>query len=65
MNAPVMNLGWVLLECFCQNTGYTVKAIRRKIEDGKWIEGKQYRKAPDGRITISIEGYSNWVQGKE
>lgn len=43
-------------------TGYTEKAIRRKIEEGIWIEGREYRKAPDGHILISIEGYRKWVE---
>jgi hypothetical protein len=43
-------------------TGYTVKAIERKIEDGVWLEGDVWRKAPDGCRLISIEGYRRWVE---
>jgi hypothetical protein len=43
-------------------TGLTEKAIRRKIEDGKWIEGREYRRSPDGGIFISIKGYATWVE---
>lgn len=43
-------------------TGLTAKAIRRKIEDGKWIEGREYRRSPDGGIFISIKGYQQWVE---
>lgn len=43
-------------------TGLTEKAIRRKIEDGKWIDGKQYRRSPDGGIFISVKGYQQWVE---
>lgn len=42
-------------------TGYTEKAIRRKIADGVWREGSVWRKAPDGSILISIKGYTEWV----
>lgn len=28
-------------------TGLSEKAIRRKIEDGKWIEKREYRRSPD------------------
>jgi hypothetical protein len=42
-------------------TGLTEKAIRRKIEDGKWIEGSEYHRDPDGRIWIDIEGVMKWV----
>jgi hypothetical protein len=43
-------------------TGYSEKAIRRKIQDGVWLEGREYRKSPDGRVLISIKGYTSWVE---
>ena len=43
-------------------TGLSEKAIRRKIEDGKWIEGREYRRSPDGGIFISVRGYAQWVE---
>lgn len=43
-------------------TGLTEKAIRRKIEEGKWLEGREYRKSPDGGVFISIKGYTAWVE---
>lgn len=45
-------------------TGYTDKAMRRKIENGVWLEGHEYHRAPDGRIVINIEGVEKWLQGK-
>lgn len=45
-------------------TGYTVKAIERKIERGDWVEGKVWIRAPDGRILIDIVGYQKWVEGR-
>ena len=33
-------------------TGLSEKAIRRKIEEGKWLEGREYSKSPDGGIFI-------------
>lgn len=43
-------------------TGLSEKAIRRKIEEGKWLEGREYRRSEDGGIFISIKGYSAWVE---
>lgn len=43
-------------------TGLTEKAIRRKIEEGKWLEGREYRRSPDGGIFISVKGYAQWVE---
>lgn len=45
-------------------TGLTPKAIERKIERGDWAEGRHYRRAPDGRIYVDIEGYEKWVAGE-
>jgi hypothetical protein len=38
-------------------TGYSAKAIRRKIENGVWLEGREFRRAPDGHVLISLKGY--------
>ena len=43
-------------------TGLSEKAIRRKIEEGKWIEGREYRRSPDGGVFISIKGYQAWIE---
>lgn len=43
-------------------TGLSEKAIRRKIEDGKWVEGREFRRSPDGGIFISLKGYQQWVE---
>ncbi|QII84206.1 DUF1233 family excisionase [Bordetella hinzii] len=43
-------------------TGLTEKAIRRKIEEGKWVEGREYRRSPDGGLFISVKGYQAWVE---
>lgn len=63
MNAPSVQLQWVLIPVFCSLTGYTEKAVRRKIEEGVWIESTHYRRAPDGRITMDIREYYKWVEG--
>lgn len=43
-------------------TGYSTKAIRRKIEEGVWLEGREFRRAPDGHVLISLKGYQQWVE---
>jgi hypothetical protein len=52
----------VLLPLANAITGYTVKAMERKIERGDWVEGKVWRRAPDGRVLIDILGYQRWVE---
>jgi hypothetical protein len=54
---------YVLLPLATALTGYTIKAMQRKIERGDWVEGKVWIRAPDGRILISITGFEKWVEG--
>ena len=56
---------YVRLPLFEQLTGYTQKAVRRKIEEGIWVEGKQFKRAPDGHILIDMQGYERWVEGQK
>lgn len=44
--------------------GLTDKAIRRKIEEGKWVEGREYKRSPDGGIYISVRGVTRWIEGQ-
>ncbi len=55
---------YVRLPLFERLTGYTQKAVRRKIEEGQWLEGKQYMRAPDGHILVDMEGYARWVESQ-
>jgi hypothetical protein len=58
--------GYMQMWKFCEATGYTEKAVREKIQKGVWLQNRVWRKAPDGRILISMEGFRDWVEmGKE
>lgn len=45
-------------------TGYTKDAIQTKISRGIWIEGREWRRAPDGRVLIDMRGYEKWVESQ-
>jgi hypothetical protein len=49
---------------FCEFTGYSVKAVEKKIETGVWLEGREYHRAPDGRLLMDIDGFNRWVRGE-
>jgi len=53
---------YVTVPLFSVISGLSEKAIRRKIEDGKWLEGREYRRSPDGGVFISIKGFERWVE---
>lgn len=55
---------YVLLPLANLITGYSIKAMERKIERGDWQEGKVWKRAPDGHILIDIMGYQKWVEGR-
>lgn len=56
---------YVTIPKAAEQIGLTEKAIRRKIENGVWIEGREYRRAPDSRVYISLEGVAKWVEGSK
>jgi hypothetical protein len=58
---PIQPAPYVTIPLASIITGLTEKAIRRKIEDGKWLEGLQYVRSPDDGIFISLKGYEQWV----
>jgi hypothetical protein len=63
-DAPIVvgTARYVLLPLANLLTGYSVKAMERKIERGDWQEGKVWKRAPDGRIVIDVLGYQRWVE---
>lgn len=54
---------YCLIRAAAVATGLTEKAIRRKIEEGYWVEGRHYRKAPDGHVFIDMKAFERWVEG--
>ncbi len=53
---------FVLIRKFCELTGYTPKAVERKIESGVWRKGKVWLNAPDGRRLVDMEEFDKWVE---
>jgi hypothetical protein len=62
MAEPEQHAEYVLINKFCWLTGYTDKAVRGKIFEGVWVEGREYRRGPDGRIQIHMPSYYKWVE---
>jgi hypothetical protein len=56
---------YVTIDLFSAISGYSEKAVRRKIEEGFWLEGRVFKRAPDGRVLIDLEGYETWVEGEK
>jgi hypothetical protein len=60
-----LTLRYLTIAKYAAESGYSEKAIRRKIEDGVWLELREYRRAPDGHIMINVEGVERWVEGRQ
>ena len=54
---------YVTIPKFAEMSGYTPAAIRTKIRDGIWRKDLEWRKAPDGRVLVDVDGYHRWVEG--
>ena len=59
-----MPIDYVQLGVFAQYTGYSPDAAQKKIQSGVWREGIHYRKAPDGRLLMSLRGYHAWAESR-
>lgn len=53
---------WVLVNRFAEVTGYSENAVRHKVKGGIWVEGRIWRKAPDGRIFLNLAEFERWVE---
>ncbi len=42
--------------------GLTEEAIRKRVQRGQWLEGREWRRDPLGRIMIDTEGVKRWVE---
>ena len=51
-----------VLEKFEQISGYTKRSVEAKILRGVWIEGREYVRAPDGRVLVDVDGYQKWAR---
>jgi len=54
---------FVTIEMCAAITGLTRSAINKRMGRGYWIEGRQWRRAEDGRIWIDMQEVEKWVQG--
>lgn len=59
-----MTARFVRISKFVEETGYTKRAVESKIYRGDWLEGRHYRRAPDGNIMMDMEGYERWVENR-
>ena len=55
--------GLVTVRKAAELIGLSEKAIRRKREEGIWLEGREIVVGPDMRLYVDIEAFQKWVRG--
>lgn len=63
LQRPVGAARYVTVKLYAHISGKTEGAIRKKIERGIWLEGRHYRRDPEGCIWINTTGVESWVEG--
>jgi hypothetical protein len=63
MTIAIAPARYVTIALAAATVGYTVEAIEAKIARGVWVEGREWRRAPDGRVLIDTKGVERWVEG--
>lgn len=58
---PSPAVGWITLRQWCELTGETEKAVRRRREKGIWYDGRHTR-LRDRRIWVNYEAAQEWVE---
>lgn len=53
---------YLTIRKFASESGYTEAAVRSKISSGVWVKDVVWRRAPDGRILIDVQGVEAWVE---
>jgi len=53
---------YVTIQLASKKTGLSQGAIRHKKDRGVWKENSEWKRGPDNRIYIDLEGYERWVE---
>ncbi len=51
----------ILLKKFTELYGYSADAVKAKIRNGVWMEGREFCYSSDRKIQIIKEGYRRWA----
>ena len=55
-------LEWVTIQKAADMSGYTVSALRNKINRLELLEGKHWKKRSDGRIIFHVPTFDAWIK---
>lgn len=52
---------YLTIKKFADESGYTQATIKSNISNGIWAEEAVWKRAPDNRVLIDVQGYEDWV----
>ena len=56
---------WCLLSKMEEIFGYSVEALRSKIQRAQLVQGVHWRKSPDGRVIMNPHAFTTWLLSEE
>lgn len=56
-----MDIDSLKIKKFCELSGWTEASVRHMINDGVWMDGREYIRMPNKCLFISIKGYEAWI----
>ena len=56
----------MLINRLAEITGYSEDAVRHKVKNGTWVQGRIWRKTPDGRVFVNVGEFERLAEsGKQ
>lgn len=59
----VLPIDWVKATKYEELTGHTVGQVRHLRRSGVWLEGRQWKFGPDGKVWVHMKRAQKWVEG--
>ncbi len=56
---------WCLLNKMEEIFGYSVEALRSKIQRAQLVQGVHWRKGPDGRVLMNPCAFTTWLLSED
>ena len=53
---------YVTVNLAAQQRGLSPGAVRKRIQRGLWVEGREWRRGPDGRIWVDNKAVDAWIE---
>lgn len=59
---PEIDFRYVTVNRAAELLGMSPAAVRKRIERGVWLENREWRRGPDGRLYVDLKGLERWIE---